>query len=80
MSEKIGSNLNDLKGMILLEEFKNCVHPSIKNHIAENKAPTLQKASEMAYEFFLNTNIFFRRVPRVPLLKEIFTMRKILLV
>ena len=39
--------------MILQEELKNCVHPSIKNHITENKAQTLQKASEMADEFFL---------------------------
>ena len=36
MSEKIGTNFNNLKEMILLEEFKNCVHPSIKNYITEN--------------------------------------------
>ena len=44
ISEKKWHNFNNLKEMILLEEFKNCVHPSIKNHITENKAPTLQKS------------------------------------
>ena len=37
---------------------QNCVHPSIKNHITENKAQTLQKPSEMADEFFLSQTFF----------------------
>ena len=53
MSEKIGTHFNNLKEMILPEEFKNCVHPSIRNNVTEHKAKTLQKASEMADEFFL---------------------------
>ena len=44
MSEKIGTKFNSLNEMILLDEFKNCVHPSIKNHITENKVQTLQKS------------------------------------
>ena len=52
ISERIGTNFNNLKGVIFLEEFKNCVHPSIKNHITENKAQTWQNASEMTDEFF----------------------------
>ena len=47
--------------MILLEEFKSCVHPSIKNHITEQKAQTLQKASEMADEFFLTNKHIFQK-------------------
>ena len=53
ISEKIGRNFNNLKEIILLEDFKNCVYPSIENHITENKAQTLPKASEMGDEFFL---------------------------
>ena len=45
--------------MILLEEFKNCVHPSIKKHITENK--TLQKASEITDEFLLTHKHIFRK-------------------
>ena len=47
--------------MILLEEFKKCVYPSIKNHFTENKAPTLKKASEMADEFFLTHKHIFQK-------------------
>ena len=60
MSEKIGTDFNNLKEMILLEEFKNCVL-SIKNHITEQKAQTLQKASEMADEFFLTHKHIFQK-------------------
>ena len=74
MSEKLAQISTFFKEMILLEEFHNCVHPPIKNHITEQKAQTLQKVP------FSLTNIFFRRVPMVPLLKEIFKTRKILLV
>ena len=42
MSEQIGTNFNSLREMI--EEFKNCVYPSIRNYIIENKAQTLQKS------------------------------------
>ena len=45
MSENIGTNLNNSKGMILIEKFKNCLHPSSRNYFTEHKAQTLQKAS-----------------------------------
>ena len=52
-SEEIRKDYERLRQMILLEEFKNCVHPAIKNYIAEQKASTLSKAAEMADEYFL---------------------------
>ena len=61
MSGKIGTDLYNLKEIILLEELKNCLHPSIKNHITENKAPTLQKASEMADDFYLTHKHIFQK-------------------
>ena len=65
--------------MILLEQFKNCVHPYIKNHITENKAPTLQKELEVADEFFLTYKHIFQKSSKgSPFFKETFTMRKIL--
>ena len=51
----------NLKEMILLEELKRCVHPSIKKHITQNKAKTLQRASEMADEFFLTHKHNFQK-------------------
>ena len=61
MSERFCTNFNNLKEMILLEEFQSCVHPSIRNHITEQKAQTLQKASEMADEFFVTHKHFFQK-------------------
>ena len=80
MSEKIGTNFNNLKEMILLEELKSCVHQSIKNHITEQKAQTLQKASEMADKFFLTHKHIFQKSSQGSILIETFTVRKILLV
>ena len=53
-SEEIKKNYERLRQMFLLEEFKNCVHPAIKNYITEQKANTLSKAAEMADEYFLS--------------------------
>ena len=38
MSEKNGTNFNNSKEMFLLEEFKSCVHLSVRNYITEHKA------------------------------------------
>ena len=53
-SEEIRKDYERLRQMVLLEEFKNCVHPAIKNYITEQKASTLSKAAEMADEYFLS--------------------------
>ena len=53
-SEEIKNDYERLRLMFLLEEFKNCVHPAIKNYITEQKANTLSKAAEMADEYFLS--------------------------
>ena len=51
--------------MVLLEEFKNCAHPAIKNYITEQKANTLSKAAEMADEYFLSpTHLLQRSSPQ----------------
>ena len=76
MSEKNGTNFTNLKEMILLEEFKNCVHLSIKNHITENKAQTLQKASEMAHEFFFSYKHIFRKSSQGSTFKRNFNNEK----
>ena len=61
MSETIGTNFNNLKETILLEEFKSCAHSSIENHITEQNAKTLQKAAEMAEEFFRTHKHIFQK-------------------
>ena len=76
MSEKIDGKFENLKEMILLEEFKNCVHPSIKNHITEHKAQTLQKASEMADEFFLSHRHIFQKSSQGSTFRKKFLLRE----
>ena len=66
--------------MILLEEFKNCIHPSLKIILPKIKLQLCKKHQKWMANSFSLTYIFFRRVPKVPLLKETFTMRKILLI
>ena len=53
-SEEIKKDYDRIRQVFLLEEFKNCVHPAIKNYITEQKASTLHKAAEMADEYFLS--------------------------
>ena len=53
-SEEIKKDYERIRQMFLLEEFKNCVHPAIKNYITEQKANTLSKAAEMADEYYLS--------------------------
>ena len=52
--KRLRKNYERIRQMFLLEEFKNCVHPAIKNYITEQKASTLSKAAEMADEYFLS--------------------------
>ena len=53
-SEEIKKDYERIRQMFLLEEFKHCVHPAIKNYITEQKANTLSKAAEMADEYYLS--------------------------
>ena len=73
---KIGTDFNNLKERLLLEEFKNCVQSSIKNHITEQKAQTLQKSSEMGYEFILTHKHIFQKSSQGSTFKRIFYNEK----
>ena len=64
-SEGIKKDYERIRQMFLLEEFKNCVHPAIKNYITEQKASTLSKAAEMADEYFLsNKHLLLKGSPQ----------------
>ncbi|KAG1714334.1 hypothetical protein GQR58_001487 [Nymphon striatum] len=53
-SESVERNYEKIRQLILIEEFKNCVHPQIKTYIIEHKANNLDRASEMADEYTLS--------------------------
>ena len=44
MSEKHGTNFNNLKEIVLLEELKNCVHPSTKKSYYQTKSSNFGKS------------------------------------
>lgn len=57
------SNFSDLRELILLEEFKNCLPERINVYLNEQKVSTLQQASVLADEFSLTHKITFTREP-----------------
>ena len=52
-SNEVDKNFDKLKQLILLEEFKNCIHPEIKTYLEEHKINTLQVAATRADDYSL---------------------------
>ena len=56
-SKEVGQDIEKLKQMVLLEEFKDKVWPDIKSHLAEQKVDELEKAAVMADDYGLTHKI-----------------------
>ena len=52
-SKSVGQDFEKLRQLILIEEFKRCVHNSIKTFIDEKKVETVHEAAYFADEYFL---------------------------
>ena len=52
-SQNVKQNYENLRQLILLEEFKRCVHPDIRSHIDEQHVKDLHKAAELADDYSL---------------------------
>ena len=52
-SKSVGQDFEKLRQLILIEEFKRCVHNSIKTFIDEKKVETVHEAADFADEYFL---------------------------
>ena len=52
-SKHVDNDFDKLKQLILLEEFKKCIHPDIKTYLDEHDIDKLQKAASMADDYFL---------------------------
>ena len=50
----VNGNFDNLRHLILLEDFKNCISSGIRAHIDEQNAPTLDAAARMADEYALS--------------------------
>ncbi len=56
-------DLDDLKNLILLEQFKRCVHERIATHLNEHRDLTLEKAAVMADKYILTHKTTFPTFP-----------------
>ena len=52
-SKEIGEDFKKLTQLILVEEFKNCVHSNVKTHLDEQKVENLSQAARLADDFAL---------------------------
>ena len=52
-SKDIDKNYDKLRQLLLIEEFKRCVHSDIKTHLDERKVDTLNEAAVMADDYSL---------------------------
>ena len=58
-SEKINRNHEKLRQIILVEEFKRCVHADIRTFINKQKGETLADAARVADDFYLSHKISY---------------------
>ncbi|KAL5022408.1 hypothetical protein ScPMuIL_001563, partial [Solemya velum] len=52
-SKEIDKDFGKLRQLLLIEEFKRCVHTNIKTHLDERKVETLSEAATMADDYAL---------------------------
>ncbi|XP_072046476.1 uncharacterized protein [Amphiura filiformis] len=53
LSKEVAKDYENLRQLLLIEEFKRCVHSDIKTYLDENKLKTLNEAATMADEYAL---------------------------
>ena len=52
-SKEVDQNYENLRQLLLVEEFKQCIHSDIRTHLDEHKIETLTEAATMADDFSL---------------------------
>ena len=72
-SEKVGSSFEKLRQLILVEEFKNSLHPAVKTYINEQKADSLGSAAKLADDYtLLHKSSFNKSTPQYNIKKQFF--------
>jgi hypothetical protein len=59
LAKKVEQDYQNLKQMILIEEFKNCVHNDVKTCLDEHQIETLENAARAADEYSLTHKVPF---------------------
>ncbi len=52
-SKKIDQNYDNLRQLILIEQFKNCIQSDIKSHLDEKTVETIHEAARLADDYYL---------------------------
>ena len=65
-SQKVNKSHDKLRQLILIEEFKRCIHSDVQTFIDEQKAETLEHAARLADEFSLSHKVTFVEKPKRP--------------
>ena len=65
-SQKVDKDHDKLRQLILIEEFKRCIHSDVRTFVDEQKAETLEDAARLADEFSLCHKVTFVEKPKRP--------------
>ncbi|RMX47785.1 hypothetical protein pdam_00024358 [Pocillopora damicornis] len=60
---KLGDTINICMYLVLIEEFKWCIHSDVRTFINDQKAGTLEDAAQLAVEFSLSHGVNFMEKP-----------------
>ena len=63
-SKKIEQNFEKFRQLILVEEFKNCLHSDVKSFLDEKQVETLDEAARLADDYSLTHKISFTNKSR----------------
>lgn len=65
-SQKVVKDHDKLRQLILIEEFKRCIHSDVRTFVDEQKAETLEDAARLVDEFSLSHKATFVEKPKRP--------------
>ncbi|PFX28404.1 hypothetical protein AWC38_SpisGene6906 [Stylophora pistillata] len=64
-SQKVDKSHDKLRQLILVEEFKKCIHSDVRRLTNEQRVKTLEDAARLADEFSLSHKVNFMEKPRL---------------
>ena len=62
-SQKVGNDHDRLRQLVLIEEFKRCIHSDVRTFINKQKAETLEEAARLADDYSLTHRVDFEEKP-----------------
>ena len=64
-SKKIHQNYDKLRQLMLVEEFKRCIHSDVKTFLDEKQVETLEEAARLADDYYLTHTVSFIAKPNL---------------